>query len=216
MKKIKYIIGIDEAGRGPLAGPLTVAAIAFKLSKTLLVGHLVSKRTLNVQIKRNFKDIKDSKKLSPQKREEYLSKFKSESRIFTTTASVSHQIIDNVGITKATDLAVKRVIRNMRRKIKIKPQNTYFLLDGLLKAPKKFSQETIIKGDEKIPLISAASIVAKVSRDRKMIRLHKKFSGYGFNRHKGYGTKFHRKTIEKYGLCEIHRRSYCNNIIFKL
>jgi ribonuclease HII len=81
-------------------------------------------------------------------------------------------------------------------------------MDGGLKAPKKYKQKTIIKGDEKISLIAAASIIAKVSRDRRMIILHKKFPKYRFDKHKGYGTKLHYKMLKKYGPCKIHRKSY--------
>jgi len=82
------------------------------------------------------------------------------------------------------------------------------LLDGALRAPKNYKQKTIIKGDEKIPLISAASIIAKTARDKKMLVFHKKFPQYRFDKHKGYGTKLHYKKLKKHGLCEIHRKSY--------
>jgi ribonuclease HII len=87
------------------------------------------------------------------------------------------------------------------------------LLDGSLKAPKKYKQKTIIKGDEKIPLISAASIIAKVSRDKKMLVFHKKFPKYCFDRHKGYGTKLHYKKLKKHGLCSIHRRTFLRKVL---
>ena len=226
VENIKYMIGVDEVGRGPLAGPLTVAAIAFRLSKIQL-GNLMAKRALNTR-PQIFENIKDSKKLSFKKREEWYNNIKyqisnikttsqnSKIKIFLATSSVSNQIIDKIGITKATDLAVKQVIKNLRKKVKITPFNSYFLLDGLLKAPKIFSQKTIIKGDERVPIISAASIVAKVSRDRKMLRFHKKFPYYGFDKHKGYGTSMHRGSIEKYGLSEIHRETYCKFLSSKL
>lgn len=198
-KFIKYLIGIDEAGRGPLAGPITVAAIAI---------------TKSFAHSKFFKGIKDSKKLSPRKREEWRDKifnfqFSSFNKISIATASVGASIIDKIGITKATDLAIKKVIQNLKRQINIKPSNCYFLLDGLLKTPKKYFQKTIIKGDEKIPLISAASIIAKVKRDKKMLRLHRIFPDYRFDLHKGYGTKLHYKMINKFGLTPFHRKSFC-------
>ena len=87
------------------------------------------------------------------------------------------------------------------------------LLDGSLYAPPEYPQKTIIKGDEKIPIIAAASVIAKVTRDRKMIRLAKKFPKYSFEIHKGYGTKLHRRLLRKHGLSAIHRRSFCTKFI---
>ena len=194
--KAKYLIGIDEVGRGPLAGPITVAAVYCSAASA----------------KDIFQGIKDSKKLSAKQREEWRRKFKIlnfKFKIIYSTASVNNQIIDTIGINKATDLAIKKVISNLKRKIAATPSNCFIVLDGLLKAPKKYPQETIIKGDEKIPIISAASIIAKVTRDRKMIRFHKKFPNYHFNFHKGYGTKLHYEMLKKFGLSFIHRKSYC-------
>ena len=180
----KYTVrGIDEAGRGPLAGPITVAAIASRNSRP-----------------RFLKNIRDSKKLSARQRGEWLKILKEnfEWRI----ASVGPEVIDKIGISKATKLAVSRVLRKFSKKPDL------VLLDGLLFAPKHYNQKTIIKGDEKIPLIAAASIIAKENRDAKMLRLHKKFPQYCFDKHKGYATKLHYKMLKKYGLCCFHRRSF--------
>ncbi len=89
----------------------------------------------------------------------------------------------------------------------------HILLDGLLVAPQEYSQETIVRGDSLVPLISLASIVAKVERDRLMRRMAKEFPGYGFERHVGYATQPHREAIKEHGLCEIHRRSFCRNFL---
>jgi ribonuclease HII len=198
MKKHKYLIGIDEAGRGPLAGPVTVAAVA-----------------ATVKIKSQISNLKlrDSKKLTVLQREEWAKHICEHPRIFCVSASVSAKVIDKIGITKAVCLAINRCIKKLEKKANVNHKNSFIKLDGLLKVPEKYSQETIIKGDEKIPIISLASIIAKVTRDKKMRQYHKKFPQYDFARHKGYGTKLHYKNLKKHGLCEIHRRSYLTKII---
>jgi ribonuclease HII len=187
----KYIIGIDEAGRGPLAGPVTLAYVACPE---------------NIY-RRNFKNIRDSKKLSFKKRLEWLSHFEKHPYLKFGAASVGQRTIDEDGISKAIRIGIKRLLSRLEIKPKI------VLLDGSLSAPRKYNQKTIIKGDEKIPIIAAASIIAKVTRDRKMIRLSNAFPEYSFDIHKGYGTKLHRKLLIKYGLSKIHRRSFCSRIL---
>jgi ribonuclease HII len=138
---------------------------------------------------------------------------------------VGPQIIDRIGIQKATGLAVARVLRKILRDTTVTTATTisrgkqsggllpvWVLLDGLLKAPKHYNQQTIIRGDQKVPLISAASIVAKVYRDRKMQRLHKIYPEYCFASHKGYGTKLHYKMLKKYGVSIYHRRCYLRKL----
>lgn len=193
MQKQRWIIGIDEVGRGPLAGPITVAAVA---------------ATGNSKF---WKNIKNSKKLSPLKREEWNKKIRR--RFIYTIASVGPMIIDRIGINKAAKLAVRRVLKKLSGSWNLKAGSCAIMLDGGLHAPKIYPrQETIIKGDERHPLIAAASIVAKVHRDAYMKRLHKKFPPYGFDRHKGYGTAFHRASLKTHGLSSVHRRSFCANI----
>ncbi|MDO8555085.1 MAG: ribonuclease HII, partial [bacterium] len=121
---------------------------------------------------------------------------------------VSSRVIDKIGIQKATKLAVTRVLKKLSKKPDL------VLLDGALFAPKNYNQQTIIRGDEKVPLISAASIVAKVSRDKKMRRLHKFYPQYQFEKHKGYGTKLHYKMIKKNGISPEHRKSYLKRLVF--
>lgn len=194
MKKC-HVVGLDEVGRGPLAGPVTVCAV------------LKPKRFL-------WKNFKDSKKLTPKKREEFFLKFKNFQH---AVASVGPAIIDKIGMFAATRLAVGRCLEKLKiknKKSKTQIQDYKILLDGSLYAPRTYqNQQTIIKGDEKIPLIAAASIIAKVQRDRHMVRMHKKFPEYGFAIHKGYGTKLHQEAIRRHGLCKIHRRSFCKNFI---
>lgn len=172
-----------------MAGPITVGAMAAKGRIDFLRG------------------IKDSKKLSAKQREEWIPKFKN---LKIATASVGSGVIDKIGITAAARLAVGRCLK----KLAIGHKPYAILLDGSLYAPKTYlNQKTIIKGDEKIPLIAAASIFAKVHRDKKMVRLAKKYPLYDFDIHKGYGTLRHRKLVKKHGLSPLHRRSFCTRFV---
>ncbi|MCX6731451.1 MAG: ribonuclease HII [Candidatus Parcubacteria bacterium] len=190
--KNKYVIGIDEAGRGPLAGPVAIGAVAAITNLKNQISNLKS-----------LKNIKDSKKLSAKKREIWYKKIKSQkSNLKSAVVFISHKKIDKIRIHNAINLGVKKVLGKFKKKPDL------VLLDGSLKAPKKYKQKTIIRGDEKIPLIAAASIIAKVSRDRKMLNFHKKFPQYCFDRHKGYATKLHYKKLKKHGPCSIHRCSF--------
>ena len=195
---MKYIIGIDEVGRGCLAGPITVAAFVATAHPR--------------QISQLLHGIKDSKKLSPQQREEWYARLEGKTRFFAVSASVGPTTIDRVGITRSATIAVGRCLRSLKEKSKLGSlaSKSTILLDGSLYAPRTYAnQETIIKGDEKIPLIAAASIVAKVRRDRLMCRLHRKISQYQFDLHKGYGTAIHIHAIKKNGLSAVHRKSFC-------
>ncbi|MFC1756589.1 ribonuclease HII [Patescibacteria group bacterium] len=191
------IVGIDEAGRGPLAGPISVAAVVATANR---------KQILNSKylIHNSLKGIRDSKKFSAKQRGEWLEVLNNNFEY--KVAMVGPQVIDKIGIQRATRLAIARTLRRLPKKPDL------VLLDGRLKAPKNYNQKTIIKGDEKIPIISAASIVAKVYRDKKMQRLHKIYSDYYFDCHKGYGTKLHYKMIKKHGTSTLHRQSYLKNL----
>jgi ribonuclease HII len=246
MKRNEYIIGIDEVGRGSLAGPVTVAAVM--LSAKLKIKNLKLKIPL-----------RDSKKMSPRQRElwfQYITHIAQtntddtqtnaeksprpsafsphqsvssltrsdakrllrgprESAICYAVASVSPKVIDKIGISNAANLAASRATEKVIVNCKI--ANYKIFLDGGLylknirvnpRSNPRLSASTIIKGDEKIPAIMLASIVAKATRDHFMLKLHKKYPQYGFNKHKGYGTKFHIKAIKKFGLSPIHRRSF--------
>ena len=182
MFKINKIAGVDEVGRGCLAGPVFAAAVI--LNKSI-----------------NIKDIKDSKKI-PFKKRILLSKYIKKNSIYAVgTASVKE--INKINILNASLLAMRRALD----KLKLKPSIVY--IDGLF-APKglKIKHKTFVKGDEKITCISAASIVAKATRDLFMIRLGQKFPKYKWNKNFGYGTTEHLNGIRKYGITKHHRKNF--------
>lgn len=197
-KKIKYIVGIDEAGRGPLAGPVCVAGVLVHIEKKNIF---------------KSKNLKDSKQLSEKAREksfEQIKFLKSTKKISFSFCLISSSFIDRHGISKAVSKGISKVLDGL----KADPKSTMILLDGGIKAPKEYVyQETIIKGDEKIPVIAKASVVAKVTRDNVMKKISGKFPFYNFQKHKGYGTKNHIEIIKKIGPSPIHRRSFLKNII---
>ncbi len=194
---VKYLIGIDEVGRGPLAGPVAVGAVA---------------------VQENFdwsllEDVRDSKKLSEKVREKIfvraseLAKL-SELRFAVATSSAAY--IDAHGIVPA----IKRALAEALSRLAIEPEDCRVLLDGSLAAPPEYiHQKTIIRGDDTEPIISLASVIAKVTRDSIMRRLAAKQPLYDLDVHKGYGTVVHRAAIKKYGLSSIHRRSFCKTLI---
>lgn len=212
---VMHIIGIDEVGRGPLAGPVTVGAI--------LVPSNSKFQALNSKLK-----LKDSKKLSPKQREEWFGwakKTQKDKRLFYATASVYPKAIDRINISRAANRAAGEVIARVIKRSGIKPRQVKVVyLDAGLRPFKKklstfppradqhlagnFKLETIVKGDEKIPVISLASIVAKVTRDRYMRKLHNRYPQYGFDTHKGYGTKKHLAALRKRGPCPHHRLTF--------
>lgn len=191
----KYIVGIDEVGRGPLAGPLCIGACAVR-------------RTRLPIFTRTFRSVKDCKQLSPKQRDVWLAVLKEAEgmgAVCLATAFVGHQMIDKGGMAKALRIGICRTLK----KLNIEPHACRVLLDGGLKAPAQFiNQETIIGGDEQEKLIALASIAAKVRRDRRMVRLAKRFPQYGFDLHKGYGTRMHYERLRLHGACEIHRKSF--------
>lgn len=227
MKKPLYIVGIDEVGRGPLAGPVTVCAV---LCTAVFYKKLAK-----------YEGLTDSKKLSEKNREHWFSMAKlmqEEGSIVYAVESVSPKEIDRIGISKAIQKALNKALvtvvqpqhknyprftlkgsdtlKNSLHPAQIAASEIKVLLDGSLHAPLEFeNQETIIKGDQKEKIISLASIIAKVTRDRYMVKIAKKYPKYGLDVHKGYGTKLHRDAIKKYGLSEIHRKSFCKNILAK-
>lgn len=190
--------GIDEAGRGALIGPVTAAIVA--VSRGL-------PRSLT-RIK-----IKDSKQLSAKQREEAFEIIKREPRIEWRVSAVWPTMIDKINIWQATLLAWQRCFK------KLNPQPDFLFLDGKQNLPRlSIAQQAVVKGDQKIFLLSLASIMAKVSRDKLMERLEKKYPGYQLARHKGYGTKLHFEKLRKIGPCSIHRRSFqpvFSNLTFK-
>lgn len=193
---ITHIVGIDEAGRGPLAGPVAVGAFCIPINFD----------------RSFFIKVMDSKQLSHKKRILWFKKIKDlhkKGEIQYKIALVGSKLIDSQGITQAVFLGIKRVINRLN----LNPKKTLVLLDGLLRAPKEFIyQKTIIKGDAKEPIIGCASIMAKVKRDLYMIRKSKLFPKYGFDIHKGYGTKSHMQALKKYGYSKIHRQSFTQHL----
>ncbi len=188
----KKIIGLDEVGRGPLAGPVVAAGVKildynkFKKKDFPFLGY----------------SSLDSKKLSFKKREEIYNLITKVSFIEHAVTMVSEKVIDKINILEATKLAMKRVVEKMNCK------DSLVVIDGNFKIDVTCKQESVIRADESVLECSLASIIAKVSRDRLMIKYHKKYPLYHFDKHKGYGTKLHREMIKKYGICLIHRKSF--------
>lgn len=191
--KTHYIAGVDEAGRGPLAGPVAVGVAVVPQGFDW----------------RQVPGVGDSKKVSPENRAAIFRRartLRSIGALDFHVALISHTVIDRIGITRA----VERGIAQCFKKLALNPAATSVRLDGLLKAPIDFKQQkTIIKGDAKEKIIGLASICAKVTRDTYMVRAAQKYSKYGFEIHKGYGTVSHRTALQKHGLSAIHRRSFC-------
>ena len=186
------MLGVDEAGRGPLAGPVAVGVVAVP------DGFIVENE---------FPGVADSKKLSEKKREkifEMLEMRVASGDVNFTVEFESAGVIDKEGIVFAVRRALARGVN------KLAPDSALvkIQLDGALKAPPEYAQETIINGDELIPLISLASIAAKVTRDRLMVELSKQYPEYSFEKHKGYGTRAHYAALLQYGPCVIHRRTF--------
>ena len=189
---MKYLIGIDEVGRGPIAGPVAVGAFVF----------------LKPSAKNFFKGVKESKQLSEAKREEWFKKIQEAQKLGLINFAVTFQS-EKVIDTKGISFAIKKCLADSLSKLKINPQDAKVRLDGGLKAPAEYTnQKTIIKGDAKETVIALASICAKVLRDRKMREWAKKHPNYGFEVHKGYGTKGHYKAIKDHGTTPLHRLSF--------
>jgi ribonuclease HII len=181
-KGFSYIAGIDEAGRGPLAGPVVSAAVLLPTSF-------------------HDPDITDSKKLSPKKRS-YLYE-----KLYDQAVSIGIGIVDNIEIERINILNAS--ILSMAISVKnLSPQPDYLLIDGKFRIPTDLPQEPIIRGDAQSISVAAASIIAKVSRDRLMERYDQDYPQFGFSRHKGYPTKAHKEAIRTFGCCPIHRRTF--------
>ena len=176
------IAGIDEAGRGPLAGPVVSAAVILPPDFPT-------------------EDITDSKKLTPHKRED-LYEIIYEYSVSVGTGIVDSPEIDRINILKASLLSMRMSVENLG------PQPDFLLIDGPHRIPSHLPQLPIIKGDSLSASIAAASIVAKVTRDRLMERYHQEYPQFGFCHHKGYPTKHHKEAIKRHGCCRIHRRTF--------
>ena len=186
----RLILGIDEVGRGALAGPLVLAG-------------MMARRPFRYQ-KRALGPLKDSKKLTAKKREAWSRHLLGRTGLHSAITRVWPKVIDRVNISRAASIGARRLFK------KLAPERAgvFVYLDGGLEFPEEIPHRTIIKGDEKIKIIAAASIVAKVARDRIMTRLHKKDPRYDFHIHKGYGTKLHCRRIRRFGYSALHRRSF--------
>ena len=200
-KNSKIIVGIDEVGRGPLAGPVLACAI------TQIVSH-----SEGVERPKNLNG-RDSKQLSPKQREEIYEILKKDPLVEWGIGRVGEKVIDKINIFQATKLAMEKAVLALEKKIN--KQAEMLLIDGNFGISLNRPQQSIVKGDEKIFLISLASIIAKVTRDNLMTKLHQKYPEYGFNQHKGYGTSHHYKMIAEHGICPIHRQSFCSNVLQK-
>ena len=189
-KGYNVICGVDEAGRGPLAGPVFAAAVI------LPEGHIIE-------------GVNDSKKLSEKKRDLLFDKIIDECVCYSI-GTASEREIDEINILQATFLAMKRAVDGLE----IKPDLA--LVDGNQIPPVNADVLTIVKGDGKSASLAAASIIAKVSRDRYMIELAKQYPQYEFERHKGYGTKLHYEKIAEHGICEAHRKTFLKKVLGEL
>jgi len=195
----KVIVGLDEVGRGALAGSVVACAVAVQKFSVFPAkcGIPLWRDTFQFS-----KGLKDSKKLTAKRREEIFKFLKNSLEVKWGIGRVSEKVIDKINILQATKLAMKRAVNNLKIKV------DFLLIDGNFGINSDVPQKSIVKGDEKIFLIKLASIVAKVTRDRAMMRYHKKYPQYRFDKHKGYGTKLHFKMLKKYGPCKIHRKSF--------
>ncbi|MFH0906687.1 MAG: ribonuclease HII [bacterium] len=200
--KRKIIAGIDEVGRGPLAGPVVSAIVAD-------VGLSRSRKKKILAMVKN----RDSKLISHKERQKIFEIIENEQGIEWHISSVWPKVIDRINIWQATLLTWKRCLK------KLNSQPDFLFLDGKAGIPDlKIEQRSVIRGDQKIFLLSLASIVAKVNRDRLMKRIDKKYPEYGFAYHKGYGTELHFQRLKKFGPCDIHRKSFqpvFENLCFK-
>ena len=181
-KGYQFVCGVDEAGRGPLAGPVCAAAVI------LPEGHIIE-------------GVNDSKKLSEKKREALFDVIKEEALSFSI-AFASEKEIDEMNILQATYLAMRRAVEGLS------VPADYAMIDGNRIPPLNIPAEYVIKGDAKSMSIAAASILAKVTRDRYMLEMADKFPQYQFEKHKGYGTKLHYEMLDAYGPSPIHRQTF--------
>lgn len=186
-KGYRYVAGVDEAGRGPLAGPVFAAAVIMEEDKYL-------------------PDIKDSKKLSEKKREE-LYEYIIQNAVSYAVCAVDESVIDEINILNATFQAMLGAVEGLD----VTPD--YVLIDGNRSKGMTLPHECVVKGDGKVFCIAAASILAKVSRDRFICECDAKYPGYGFAKHKGYGTKVHIEAIKELGLSPIHRKTFCTKFL---
>lgn len=204
----KYIIGCDEVGRGCLAGPVVAASVILDLKSGI----------------KDLKGVRDSKMLSPKQRKELEPIIKA-GCLAWSIGEVSSKVVDKINIHNATLLAMKKAVDSLfvpssdlirgSMDSRLRGNDKLFLyVDGKFSVPQiGLAQEAVVGGDNKILSVAAASIIAKVYRDELMVEYHKNYPIYNFAQHKGYATFHHRQMVIKYGLSDIHRRSFCRNLV---
>ncbi len=187
---LSFVAGVDEAGRGPLAGPVVAAAV------------ILPKRWDGDNFHDSLRDLNDSKQLTEAQRENYFAILTSHPEIRSAVAVVDAETIDRINILQATHRAMNDALARLC------PQPEHVLVDGRPVKSMKLPNTALVKGDSRSYSIAAASVLAKVTRDRMMVEYHARWPVYGFAEHKGYGTPQHLAAIVSHGACPIHRRSF--------
>ena len=187
---VKRVAGVDEAGRGPLAGPVVAAAVSFP------------EEWISRGLPGELAGLNDSKQLKAVKREALFDRLTAGGDVQFAIARIDAETIDAINILQATHRAMNQALAQLR------PQPEHVLVDGLPVNSLRFPQSALVKGDARSLTIAAASILAKVTRDRLMLEYDRRFPAYGFARHKGYGTTRHLAALAEHGPCPIHRRSF--------
>lgn len=198
----EFIGGVDEVGRGPLAGPMVTAAVILHKEHILNLKELLNTTFEKDELYSNYSQINDSKKISHKKRL-MLDKFIRETAVAYSIQLIETGVIDAKGIAAATQMGFYNAVKSLSVRV------DHILTDSFrINAVSEHIQTNIIRGDTASISIAAASIIAKVFRDDLMEKMHLIHPQYGFDKHKGYGTKYHLEMLEKHGPCEIHRKSF--------
>jgi ribonuclease HII len=187
---VQLIAGVDEAGRGPLAGPVVAAAV------------ILPQAWQDGGFDERLRDLNDSKQLTEAKREAFFAILTAHPEIGFGIATVDAAVIDQINILQATHRAMNEALAQLQ------PPPEHVLVDGNPVKTMRFPQTALVKGDARSYSVAAASVLAKVTRDRMMLKFDRQYPGYGFAEHKGYGTPQHLAAIAKLGPCQIHRRSF--------
>jgi ribonuclease HII len=201
---VRYFIGVDEAGRGALAGPVCVGAVLFPEDFNW-------QEAFALVTRRGVPRLRDSKQLSAQQRKILYEFITTSGRLKHAHAFVDAPVIDEIGIVTAAHEAAARAVAGLG----IDHSRAEVLLDAGLRVPSRWEQRAIVRGDETVPAIAFASIIAKVTRDRLMEELAPSYTAYHFEEHKGYGTLQHRRAIIRTGLSELHRATFCKGLRIK-
>lgn len=186
----RYIAGVDEAGRGPLAGPVVAAAVCFDWPR------------LRNQLPGSLDGLTDSKQLSPKRRDRFFDLLHDHPHLRIGIGICTPEEIDRLNILRATHTAMARALEALD------PPPDFALVDGLPVKGLPVPHRAIVRGDAQSLAIAAASVIAKVTRDRHMLDLATQYPHYGFERHKGYATRAHRDALERYGPCPVHRKTF--------